>query len=119
MIVGAWGGRIDHSLANLLSLPPYVQQGLQIVVSDGETDAHIVCDHLMLQGCRDKLVSIIPLTPEAEGVTIRGFYYPLRKEKLAWGRLRGISNVAIADEASVSVDTGVLLVTVMPQEHPA
>ncbi|NLY54544.1 MAG: thiamine diphosphokinase [Firmicutes bacterium] len=112
LLVGAWGSRLDHSLANLLLLPPYVEQGLTVSLTDGQTDAYLVRDELVLRQCQDRLVSILSFTPVARGVTAQGFYWPLQEATLHWGQGLGISNIPIADAVTISVTEGLLLVIV-------
>jgi thiamine pyrophosphokinase len=118
LLLGAWGGRIDHSLGNLLMLPPYVEQGIGIALSDGRTDAWLVNRELTLSGCRGKLVSLLPLSPEVTGIALQGFYYSLDEPPvLRWGASRGLSNVPLVDAPRISVEQGMLLVIVTPDDE--
>lgn len=112
LLVGAFGGRLDHALANLFILPPYIRQGVQISLTDGETDVHLVTEQLTLANCRERLVSLLPLTEQVSGVTLEGFYYPLHNHTLRWGDSIGISNVPLQSEVSVRLGSGILLVIV-------
>lgn len=116
LVVGGWGGRLDHSLANLLLFAPYAEQGYRICLTDGTTDAYFVTDELVLEQCQDKLVSIIAITPTAQGVTARGFHWPLTDANLHWGQALGISNIPVVATASVQVQQGILLVVVTPED---
>lgn len=116
LVAGGWGGRLDHSLANLLLFAPYAEHGYRICLTDGTTDAYFVTDELVLERCQDKLVSIIAVTPTAQGVTARGFRWPLAEADFHWGQGLGISNIPIADTVSVQVRQGILLVVVTPED---
>lgn len=116
LVVGAWGGRLDHSLANLFLLAPFASPGCDIQLTDGTTDAYFVTDTLHLQNIGGKLVSILAFTPSAQGVTAQGFHWPLTEATLNWGQALGISNIPLADQATVSVRQGTLLVIVTPQD---
>lgn len=116
MVVGGWGDRLDHSLANLLLFAPYAQQGYHIHLTDGATDAYFVTDKLTLRPERDRLVSIMALTPVAKGVTARGLHWPLTNATLNWGQALGISNVPVDDEVTIEVQEGLLLVIVTPED---
>ncbi|MGI6359145.1 MAG: thiamine diphosphokinase [Bacillota bacterium] len=112
LLVGAFGGRLDHALANLFILPPYVRQGVNIGLTDGRTDVYLVQDQLTLRGSRDRLVSLLPLTEQVKGVTLTGFYYSLSNRTLRWGDSIGISNIPLQDEVSIQLADGILLVIV-------
>lgn len=116
LVVGGFGGRLDHSLANLLLFAPFAEQGYRICLTDGATDAYFVTDELVLEHCQDKLVSIIAITPIAQGVTAQGFHWPLVDASLNWGQSLGVSNVPVADVVSVHVREGILLVVVTPED---
>ncbi len=116
LVVGAWGGRLDHSLANLLLFAPFAKQGYRISLTDGVTDAYLVTDELVLERCQNKLVSIIALSPSAQGVTAQGFHWPLEAATLRWGEALGISNIPVDDVARVRVKEGILLVIVTPED---
>lgn len=115
LLVGGWGGRLDHSLANLLLFAPFARQH-RICLTDGLTDAYLTNEELMLEQCQNKLVSIIALTPEARGVTTQGLHWPLTDATLGWGQGLGISNIPIANLVQVQVQQGTLLVVVTPED---
>lgn len=119
LLVGAFGGRLDHALANLFILPPYVRQGVKVSLTDGETDVHLVTEQLTLGGCQQRVVSLLPLTEEVTGVTLTGFYYPLHNRTLRWGDSIGISNVPLDDQVFIQLSTGILLVLVTNAERTA
>lgn len=109
LVLGAWGGRIDHSLGNLLLFPPFIDAGTNVTLSDGSTDAYYVKEELQLDGCLGRIVSLLPLTPVVKGVTIDGFQYPLQGATLRWGKTLGVSNIAISDKISIHLSEGMLL----------
>ncbi|HBK85278.1 MAG TPA: thiamine diphosphokinase [Firmicutes bacterium] len=115
-MIGAWGGRLDHSLANLLLFAPFAKQGYRISMTDGVTDAYLVTEELVLECCQGKQVSIIALSPSAQGVTAQGFHWPLEAATLHWGQAIGISNIPVDDIARVQVKEGILLVIVTPED---
>jgi thiamine pyrophosphokinase len=122
-ILGAFGGpRLDHELANLaiLALPALV--GRPTVLLDPRArvrlleapaaDGTPVC--LALPGPAGTLVSLLPFGVPAEHVTTRGLRYPLADETLAVGPARGLSNIRLADDATVCLGRGRLLVVESP-----
>jgi thiamine pyrophosphokinase len=53
---------------------------------------------------------MIALSPQVEGITIRGFLYPLDDATLMMGESLAVSNIINGDEAKISVRSGSLLV---------
>jgi thiamine pyrophosphokinase len=109
IIVGAWGGRIDHELANLLLLasPTYAALHLEAVGAGGRIVA--VHDRAELTGRAGDLVTLLAVGGPAHGVTTDGLEYPLRGETLEPGATRGVSNVLLGTRATVELTSGSLL----------
>lgn len=118
-ILGALGGRrFDHALANvgLLALPDAgttevelldATTRVRLLRAPAGDEAAVRCE---LPGVAGDLVSLLPLGEAAEGITTTGLLYPLSNEILRPGPARGLSNVRLAAEASVSLRRGSLLV---------
>ncbi|HEV7810606.1 MAG TPA: thiamine diphosphokinase [Candidatus Limnocylindrales bacterium] len=64
------------------------------------------------------LVSLLPFGGDAEGITTDGLRYPLRDESLRLGPSRGLSNVREAEDATVTLRSGRLLVVETPARLP-
>jgi len=122
LILGALGGRIDHTLANigLLAMPELAGREAAILdacsrtvlVSAPGPDGAAV--ERLLPGRPGDLVSLLPFGPGVEGVTTRGLAFPLVDEPLPEGPARGLSNVRAAPDAAVIVRRGLLLVVESP-----
>ncbi len=115
-IVGALGGRLDHTLGNLYLLTMPELRGRAACLVDGQVEAFIVWDEAELRGLPGDTVSLIPLSHEVAGIETDGLEYPLRGESLFMGPGRGISNTLLRDMARVSVGSGMLLAVVTHQE---
>ena len=111
LLLGALGGRLDQTLANLLILaqrnwpvPLRLAEGSQLaqVLRSGET--------LMLHAAPGSTVSAIPLSAIVTGITYTGLEYPLQDATLSIGSTRGVSNVVASSPATITIDEGVLLV---------
>ena len=111
LLLGALGGRLDQTLANLLILaqrnwpvPLRLAEGSQLaqVLRSGET--------LMLHAAPGSTVSAIPLSAVVTGITYTGLEYPLEDATLTLGSTRGVSNVVASSPATITIDEGVLLV---------
>jgi len=110
-LLGAYGGRVDHWLANVLLLTRYARMRL----CDADSEMWLGSGDEALPGHAGDLLSLIPLDERIEGVETEGLQYPLRRETLELGSTRGISNVFAGERARVRWTSGKLvLVHVMP-----
>src|SRR6059058_246976 len=113
VLLGALGGdRLDHEAANLLLLADPGYDGVRIEARRGALRIRAVRGKasLALNAPVGALVTLLPVSGDAEGVTTEGLRYPLRGETLRFGRARGLSNEVASLPAKVSVDKGTLLV---------
>ncbi|MBU6335015.1 MAG: thiamine diphosphokinase [Chloroflexi bacterium] len=109
-IVGALGGRWDHSLANVLVCAGKRFAACRMRLhAPGET-LYIVHTSVVLDESRGATVSLIPLTAVVTGVTTRGLRYELSAATLRHDQGRGLSNVLLVPPAMVTLESGVLLV---------
>jgi len=111
LFLAATGCRLDHTLTNILQLNGFLQRGETAVLVD-EFNKIMLTDS-MLELCEPagSIVSLVPLTP-CGGVTTTGLEYPLLNAELQVGKGLGVSNVMAAENATVTVKRGRLLVIV-------
>jgi thiamine pyrophosphokinase len=109
IVVGGWGGRIDHALANLLLLanPDYAPLHLEAIDAGGRVVA--IHDRAELVGAPGAIVTLLAVGGPATGVTTHGLRYRLQGETLLPGSTRGVSNVFLDASAIVSLESGALL----------
>lgn len=92
-IYGGIGGRLDHSLANILLLVYIHEQGCTGKITDGAQTAVLLTDSLELTGQHPgDILSILPLTSKLTGLNIKGLRYPLIDAEIQMGITRTISN---------------------------
>jgi thiamine pyrophosphokinase len=116
-ILGALGGpRLDHALANVALLAHPALDGRDAEILDGRSRVRLLRGpaSLALDGPPGGLISLIPFGSDASGVRTDGLRYPLRDETLVLGAARGLSNVRLADAASVALRSGSILVVETP-----
>ncbi|MFC1878468.1 thiamine diphosphokinase [Chloroflexota bacterium] len=113
VILAALGARWDQTIANLLL--PAAFHSLSIQLLDGNQEIHFVSGgkQLVLAGAPGDTVSLIPLAGDAVGITTLGLEYPLSDEILYFGSTRGVSNLLMGDQASISLKEGFLLCAVL------
>jgi thiamine pyrophosphokinase len=109
-ILGALGGRWDHTLANvaLLALPELRGRRARLLADDQEL--FLVRDSATIDGRAGDTVSLLPLAGAAHGVSTKGLRYPLDDATLSFERARGVSNVLLDPPGLVSLREGLLLV---------
>ncbi len=109
IIVGALGGRVDQTLANisLLMNPEWRERDLSLF--DGAVDIRLIHDKLRIAGNPGDVISLIPMTEKVTGVKTEGMVYPLENEDLFQWRTRGISNVMIGESGAISIQDGLVI----------
>lgn len=108
-VLGGHGGRLDHLLANalLLAAPRYAATELHAHM--GSAHVTVARDESRLHGEPGDLVTLLAVGGPAEGVRTTGLLYPLDGHDLLPGSTRGVSNELSEDQATVVVESGVLL----------
>lgn len=110
VLLGALGGRPDHSLANIFLMVSFKEKGLELKLADENWEMFVIDKKVEIPGEKGDILSLIPLTPKVQDVKTVGLYYPLKGETLVMGPARGISNVFVENVATVSIKDGLLLV---------
>ncbi len=110
VLIGSLGKRLDHTLSNLYSCMDLAERGIKVSHHAPEMQVHLVTDELRLKGGAGDLVSVLVLSDRATGVSEEGFEYPLQKAVLAKGNPFAVSNLMVGEDATITVDEGVLAV---------
>ena len=111
LLLGALGGRLDQTLANLL-LPARQEWPVPILMADGAQLARVLRggETVTLAGAPGDTVSVVPMSAEVTGITYTGLEYPLVNATLRLGSTRGVSNRMAGESATIRITTGILLV---------
>lgn len=126
-VLGAFGGpRLDHALANLglLAMPSLAGLDVELLDARSRVSAIVAPDlagrpvERRLLGRPGDLVSLLPLGADVDGVTTDGLRYGLHEETLRAGPARGLSNVRMGTQATVSVRRGFLLIVETAVDPP-
>ncbi len=110
LVLAALGGRLDQTLANLALLTDPSLAEVDVRLDDGIEEAFFVRKQADVQGCPGDTVSLLPWGSPAGGVTTEGLRWPLRGETLYPDKTRGVSNEMLAEIATISLKSGLLLV---------
>jgi thiamine pyrophosphokinase len=111
-IVGAFGARLDHTLANANLLEKY---DLPVVLFHQGFRVYLVVDELEISAELGDLVSLIPLSAEVRGIFTWGLRYPLHDGVLFRASTRGVSNEVVGLPCGVRVREGKLLLIHKPK----
>ncbi len=109
-IWAALGGRLDHALSNVFLLEKDEVVSIKTYLIDEYCEAFLLNGNVSFSKSLGQTVSLIALSPQVEGITLRGFQYPLDDAILSMGESHGVSNIIKEDYATVSVRSGNLLV---------
>lgn len=110
-LLGALGGRLDQSLANVLLM---AQQDWPATIHlvDASEIATVIHggESMTLEATPGSTVSLLPLSATVTGITYTGMLYPLDNATIPLGSTRGVSNEVVSHPATVSIKTGIALV---------
>ena len=107
-LLGALGGRLDHALANLMLLVRASRHGVRAQIVDERVRIVRVDGEETVRDAVGDTLSLLPLG-EARGVTLTGFFYPLRDHTLKSDYPLGASNVITEPVARICVREGDLI----------
>jgi thiamine pyrophosphokinase len=110
LIVGALGGRLDQTLANITLLADPRLAGFDVRLDDGVEEVFLCRDQAEVQGRSGDLVSLIPWQGAVTEAETKNLKWPLHHETLHPDKTRGISNEMLGETASVSIGSGLLLI---------
>lgn len=92
VLIGASGTRLDHTVANMLFIERFYKRNINIKIIDNNNIIQMVTDNMAIPYRENYYVSIIPFSDNIEGLTLKGFKYPLNNVKVERGSTLCISN---------------------------
>ncbi len=110
LVVAALGDRLDQTLGNLSLLTFPALAGRDVRMDDGLVRAWFIRTHTRVEGSPGDIISLIPWGVDVTGVTTTGLRWSLQEETLHPHKTRGLSNVLLGNDATISLKTGLLLV---------
>jgi thiamine pyrophosphokinase len=113
-VVGATGGRPDHSLANLSILKKYHKR-IRLLFSDPFCDIRIIDSKIVFEAMVGSVISLMPLN-RCEGIQTIGLKYSLNNESLDLGEREGTSNVVTSSPVKITVKKGSLLLFIVKKK---
>ena len=115
MILGALGGRLDHTYGNLCVLQYILRRGGTAVLQDRDTQVYLLNAGYtaVLKGVQHSTVSVFPFGCACCTLTYEGLEYPLEKGTLVSYAPVGVSNVAVRDTVVIHCHEGTAVVMVL------
>ena len=111
IVLGAIGGRLDMTIANVLLLALPELSGVRVELWYGHQTAILIRPPGgPIEGGAGDGISLIPLGGDVQDITTRDLQYPLKNEGLGLGPARGVSNVISGSNPQVEFGTGNLLI---------
>ena len=108
-VVGGGGGRLDHLLANVAVLAGDGLASVRVDALMGSARLWVVRRAETIRGTVGDLVTLLAHGGPVVGIHTTGLRWALAGETLEAGSSRGVSNVFVAPEATVTLESGVIL----------
>ena len=115
-LLGALGGRVDHTLANISLMSSYHRRGIRIAIMDNNTAMFVGERTITFRAVKGSTVSIFPVEEGVRVLRIEGLYYPLNDLVIPMDGTLCISNQMISDRVILDVRNGSILLIVTAQE---
>lgn len=114
VLLGALGGRFDHSFANLCALQYLAAQGCKAMIAGQNSRIFLLNGgRLTLSMLKGKTISVFPFGTASCTVTYDGLKYPLTETRLSSDYPLGVSNIILTDDARITVHDGIALIIVL------
>lgn len=109
-LMGVTGSRQDHTMANIFLLNYLHERKIKAKIVDDNNIIYLIDNYIELEFKKNYYVSIVPITNNGAVISLDGFYYNLREQKIDFGSTIGISNKIIDNKGIIKIDQGKILV---------
>ncbi len=118
IIFGGMGGRFDHTVANLQALLYAQRHGANAALADENNLMFLLKnDTAHIHPNQGEKVSVFAFTEPCHGITLEGFYYPLKNGTLYPFNPMGVSNHIVNDTGKITVKKGTLLIVISKENQ--
>ncbi len=102
---------MDHAIGNIQLMYQFFCQGMEVNIYDARNRLYLIGSRRTFykEKLYGKYISFLPMTEKIEGLTLRGFKYPLQRRTIMLGTSLCISNELKHDEGLLEIESGVLL----------
>lgn len=106
-----YGTRLDHTIANVHILKEALENNIKAKIVNENNEIQLINKKTIIKkDDKYKYISIIPLTTEVTGVSLKGMKYSLNNYNLKIGNSLGISNEQIEENAEIELSSGILII---------
>lgn len=116
LLLGALGGRLDHTIANLQLLSFLRDNGADGMIASNSAKCRALRGGTLTLEREPGYLSVFAWGGVCGGVTLEGVKYPLSDAHLDPGFALGVSNEFAAERARVTVREGTLLVCIVNEK---
>lgn len=110
-LIGALGGRIDHTIANINLLYYIRKRGIKPKIISEKEEIYIAIDEeVIIDGEIGNTISILPIKNDAKGVTLKKLEYSLENDDIEFSTPLGISNVMTDINCNIKVNEGSIII---------
>lgn len=110
LLIGTVGGRLDHTLGNVSILLYLFSLGKKAELIDDYSEMQIVSNETVFVSPDYSFFSLLNISGEAEGITVKNAKYPLRDAVITSEYQYGISNETLPEKSSeITVKKGKML----------
>ena len=110
-LIGALGGRIDHTIANINLLYYIRKRGIKPKIISEKEEIYIAIDEeVTIDGEIGNTISILPIKNDAKGVTLKKLEYSLENDDIEFSKPLGISNVMTDINCNIKVNEGSIII---------
>ena len=110
IIIGALGSRFDHSFANVMLLVKLEKAGVKAKIINEKNIIYVAEKFNTIENGDFENVSLVPVTPVLEDVTIKGLYYELNNATLDMYSSLGVSNKLVSPKGEITIKKGQALI---------
>lgn len=111
VICCAFGGRLDHTLANIQTGAYLTSKGVDTMLTGADTMAVILSGgRTVIRERKGWSLSVLALSDRCSGVTVKGTKYECEDIEMINTFPLGTSNMWAGEEARISVDSGILMI---------
>lgn len=111
-VIGALGGRLDHSLVNLLALcePRFLQMAEKVTLLYKQNEVHFLLpgDHVLHAKPGSSYLGVGNLLP-VEGLTIKGARYELASSNYSYPKMWSSNEFVAGQSVTISLKKGLVL----------
>lgn len=109
LLLGCLGGRLDHTVANLLSARHMTEKGCQVMLADAKHEMTVLLPGSYILPQTTRHLSLFAMSNHVKGLTLTGVKYPLNGYTLAATDPLCVSNAVVSPQATLCFSAGVLL----------